>query len=394
MTPLPPDNAPLDLLRVLLVVNSDRYFLSHRVPMAAALRSAGALVTVAGGGTGLEEEVAQAGFEFQPIPFDRTGTSPVADLRTVIALYRLCRRIRPAVVHNIAVKASLVGSLAGQAAGVPHVVNSITGLGYLFTSTDRRAAVVRGVIAPLFRRIGRSPRVAWVFFNRDDQAQFMAWRFASASRSFVIPGSGVDTNHFMPGPPRETGSVLMCSRLLRDKGIGELVEAMRRLRGQGIMPRVIVAGDPDPLNPHSIPPAEVAAWVAEGVIECPGFVADTRPLLAGAAIAVLPSWREGIPLFLLEALAAGLPVVTTDVPGCREVIIHGEQGLLVPCRDAGALAGALQQLLLDRDLRAAMGQRARRRAEEHFSNEVVAREIVELYRRIVGRGAGAQPGIR
>jgi glycosyltransferase involved in cell wall biosynthesis len=194
-----------------------------------------------------------------------------------------------------------------------------------------------------------------------------------------INGSGVDLTRFVPSPePAGPPMVLFPARLLRDKGLLEFIAAARDLRQHDIDARFVLAGAPD-LNPTSVSHAEVNSWVQEGVVECLGWVEDMAPLMAAAAIVCLPSYREGLPKALAEAAAAGRPIVATDVPGCRAVVDHGHNGLLVPPRDAAALADALRQLLADPERRRAMGAQGRRRAQREFSVETVIQKTLALY---------------
>jgi glycosyltransferase involved in cell wall biosynthesis len=171
----------------------------------------------------------------------------------------------------------------------------------------------------------------------------------------------------------------MCARLLRDKGIYELIAAGRQLYSEGLTFRLVIAGSPDSSNPNSCSEAEIAEWKKEPWLDLPGFVRDTKKLLTNASIAVLPSYREGMPLFLLEAMAAGLPIVTTDVPGCRETVPDNQTGRLVKVKDRGSLAQALRELIKDSSLRKEMGKVSRRLAATHFSKDHVSAETLALY---------------
>jgi glycosyltransferase involved in cell wall biosynthesis len=375
---------------VLLVVNKDWYFLSHRLPLATSLRDAGAKVTIAAGPTGREAEIVNLGFGFRALSFDRGGVNPLHELRTIIDLYRVIRSEKPDFVHNIAIKATLYGSIAARLAGAKAIINTVTGLGYLFTTTSTSGVVLRSFVAPFFRLACRFRKVSFVFFNEDDRKTFCQLGFTTETASTVIPGSGVDVSSFeLADPSREPPTIVMCSRLLLDKGLRELVAAVRILRREGLTFRVIVAGERDSSNPRVVSEEELAGWVKDGLIEAPGFIKDTKTLLSKASIAVLPSYREGMPLFLLEALAAGLPIVTTDVPGCRATLMPGGNGELLAAKDPGALSAALRSLITDPGKRARFGKASRRMATERFAKEIVNNQTIALYEeRLVAQSTG------
>jgi len=368
--------------RLLYVVSEDWYFLSHRLPMARAARDAGFEVHVAtnvkDGAAAIEAEQ----FILHPTPFARGRLSPNASLPTIMALRRIHRAVAPAVTHHVSLQPSVLGLIA--ALGRPTAcVNAITGLGYSFTSTTAKAKVVKfaidAVLRLLFDRVGMVNLVQ----NDDDRAALIALGIAK-SRIALIAGSGVDVARLVPLPePAGPPTVAFVGRLLNDKGIRTLVEAHRLLRRRGMQVQLLIAGTPDPANPASVTAEEAASWNREQGISWLGHVADISGFWARAHIAVLSSRREGLPLSLLEAAACGRAMVATDVPGCREIVIPGETGLLVPVDDAPALADAIDQLLRDPQLRRQCAAAARRLVVQKFSADVVGRQIVALYRKLL-----------
>ena len=369
--------------RLLYVVTEDWFFLSHRLPMARAARAAGFEVhvatNVADGAAAIERE----GFILHPVRFARGRLAPFATLATILALRRLHREIMPALVHHVALQATILGSLA--ALGLPAArVNAITGLGYAFISDAPKARLMRAVIGPLLRfLLGRDRSVALVQ-NPDDRA-LLAGLGIAADRIVLIPGSGVDVDRLVP-MPEPPGAVTLgfVGRLLDDKGIRPLVAAHRLLRARGSDVALLIAGTPDPANPASVAPAEAEAWGREPGITWLGHVDDIATVWARAHVAVLPSRREGLPKSLLEAAACGRPMVATDVPGCREVALPNETGLLVPPDDPPALAAAIETLARSPELRARFGGAARRLAEERFSAAAIGQAVTALYLRLVG----------
>ena len=295
-------------------------------------------------------------------------------------LVSLYRREKPDIVHHVAMKPVIYGSLAALLARVPRIVNALAGLGYIFTSTHVRARLMRMPVRLALRRLLSAGQGRTIVQNPDDRRTLRELGIPE-TRIAVIPGSGVDVHRFHPVPEPE-GPVVVCmvSRMLWDKGVGELAAAARRLKAEAASLRVWLVGPPDPENPASISEGQLGQWVEEGILEWLGPQADVAAIWQRAHIAVLPSYREGLPKSLLEAAASGRPMVATDVPGCREIVKENETGLLVPARDPGALAAALSRLAGDAALRRRLGAAARERAVERFSQERIARETLALYR--------------
>ncbi len=371
--------------RLLYLVTEDWYFCSHRLPMARAARDAGAEVVVATRDTGQRQEIEAEGFRMVPLSWSRGGASPLGELRALWDVIRVYRRERPALAHHVAMKPILYGSIAGWLAGVPAVVNAATGLGYFFISgAGLKTRLVRAAL-----RFGLNRPTSTVLAqNEQDAATLREEGLLHHGRVAVIRGSGVDVAAFQPGAESEgRPKAALVARMLWDKGVGELVEAARLLRARGVALDVDLVGPVDPENPRGIPDAQLQAWTADGVVRWRGPVRDIAGLWRDTAIAVLPSYREGLPKSLLEAAAAGRALVAADVPGCREIVRHRETGLLVPARDPEALADALSELAQDPDLRARLGAAARELAEQAFSQDLIADETLALYRRLLPSGA-------
>ncbi|WP_425403280.1 glycosyltransferase family 4 protein [Hwanghaeella sp.] len=368
---------------LLFLVSEDWYFCSHRLPIARAARDAGMKVAVACRVRKHGEAIRNEGFALYPIRLNRSGRNPFADIGSILALRKLYRRVRPDIVHQVAVKPVLYGSVAAWLAGVPHVVNAMAGLGFVFISKGAFATLVRPALAAAFRILLNRRNTRLILQNGDDSALFQSRIGVSSDRIAIIRGSGVDTNTFTPSPePAGPITVSCVSRMLWDKGIGELVDAARLLRrsGKDIVVRLIGPTDD---NPASIPQEMLDAWRAEGIVDIAGPTTDVAAVYAGSHIAVLPSYREGLPKSLLEAAACGLPMVATDVPGCREVCRNGETGILVPVREAEPLAAALERLAEDEALRKTYGIAARRAAEEEFAEPVITEQTLVLYEAIL-----------
>lgn len=375
--------------RVAFFVTVDWYFASHYLALASALRDAGYAVSVITGVDGYGERIRAAGIDLVPLRISRKGMHPIAELKSLLQLIRVLRHLRPDLLHNIAQKPVLYGSLAARIAGVPAVISALPGLGWLFTSNTPRARLGRGLVLLGYRRLLRSRHVRVLVQNDTDRADLK--RLAGLD-AILIPGSGVDLMRYTPHPPAPLPvTIMLASRLLWDKGIGELVEAMRLLRGRGVVCRCCLIGEPDDGNPASVTRDWLERRVAEGVIEWWGYCEDMAAVLRGAHIACLPSYREGMPKFLLEASAAGLPLIATDVPGCRDIVQPEINGLLVAPRSATALADGLQRLIDDAELRTRLGTRARAIAEARFGSERIADLVKAVYAELLATCPPARP---
>ena len=277
----------------------------------------------------------------------------------------------------------LYGTIAAKLSGIRAVVNAVTGLGPVFLGTDWKARVMRPPLKWFYRTVLTARRVRVVFQNQDDLQTFTHLHLVMPDRTILIRGSGVDLQRFSPRPshPDEppTPIVLFASRLIREKGIEEFVEAARLLKRRQVKAVFQVAGSPDPGNHSSVSLGNLKSWQEEGLVDLLGHVDEVDDLIAHASLVVLPSYREGTPRILLEAAAMGKPIVATDVPGCREAVVHGENGLLVPARNASALAEAIEFLLRDPALRAKMGENGRRKMIQEFDCEDVARRTGQVY---------------
>jgi glycosyltransferase involved in cell wall biosynthesis len=365
---------------LLFLVTEDWYFCSHRLPLARAAIADGFRVTVVTRVARHGDEIRATGIELIPMDLRRRSMNPVEAARTIFELARIYRKVRPDIAHHVALKPVLYGSIAARLARVRAVVNAVAGMGYVFSSTDFKARLLRPAITAAFRALLNAKNSRLIVQNPDDRALLIARGIVDAERVRLIRGSGVDTTVFLPSPePSGTPIVMLASRLLRDKGVLEFIEAAKKLSAEKVAARFVLVGTPDPENPASISPAQLKDLIGD-VVEWWGVRDDMPRVLAEASVVCLPSYREGLPKVLLEAAACGRPIVATDVPGCREVVIGGESGLLVPARDADALATAIKTLLGNPLMRAAMGARGRHLAEEEFSVERIAEETIHVYR--------------
>jgi len=374
-------------MKILLFANTDWYLYNFRLALAQNLRRRGVEVVLASPPGPYGERLNALGLRWIAVPLQRRSLGPLREARLLFWLCRLLRRERPDLVHGFTIKCAVYASLAARVSGVPACIAAITGLGYVFTSDEARARLLRPVVRLLLRQALTGARRRLVLQNADDRALFLQARLVDAAAVRLIPSSGVDLTRFAPAPRRaEAGAplrVLLAARLLWDKGLAEYAEAARRLRADGRRIRFLLAGAPDAGNPASADAAVIERWHAAGDIEWLGHVEDVPALLRGIDAAVLPSYREGLPRSLIEAAACGLALVTTDVPGCRDVVRDGVDGLLVPVRNAGALARAIARLDDDRALLQRLGEAARRRVAAEYAVERVNARTLEVYRELL-----------
>jgi glycosyltransferase involved in cell wall biosynthesis len=374
--------------KAVLVISEDWYFLSHRLELAQFLQRAGWSITVVTRVNKAEDaaRITAAGLRLVPLPLERGRMFALGDLAYLWRLFRLYRRERPALVHHVAMKPILYGSMA--ALGVPRagVVNALAGLGYLFTQTGGRVRLARKLVLAVFRRLFARTRTRVIVQNAEDHALFRDRIGVPEENLRIVRGAGVDPARHRPVAhgARARPVAAMAARVLRDKGVPEFAEAARRLRADGHDVRCVIAGGLDAENPNSLTNEEIHALHAEGAVEWLGHQGDVAAIYGAADIAVLPSHREGLPKSLLEAMACGLPIVATDTSGCREVVADGVNGLLVPVRDARALADAILRLARDPALRARMGAAGRARVEREFAQEIVFRETEAIYEEVAG----------
>jgi glycosyltransferase involved in cell wall biosynthesis len=376
-------------LKILLFANTEWYLYNFRRSTAQALRDAGHEVILVSPPGPYGEKLRDLGFRWIPAPMQRRSLNPLRELVLVMWLRRLFARERVDLVHSFTIKCAVYGSLAARLAGIPARVNAVAGMGYVFTSNALKARLLRPVVRSLMRLALDGHGARLILQNPDDVALFARAQLVDSASVRLIPGSGVDCRRFVPAASRTGGQpfrVLLAARLLWDKGLAEFVEAARQLRALGRDIEFLLAGDPDPGNPAAVAEATVRGWVDDGLIRWLGHVDNMPALFQTVDAVVLPSYREGLPKGLIEAGACALPLVTTDVPGCREVVTDDVDGLLVPVKDAAALAKAIDRLLGDPTLCARLGAAAREKALAEFDERIVVERTVAVYRELVSHG--------
>jgi len=368
--------------RLLFVVNADWFFVSHRLALARAMVQRGYEVHLASGWTSDEAQrtIESARVKFHPLAINRSGTSPRVEFEAMLALFRLYRVVRPDIVHHVTIKPVIYGGCLARVMRVPRVVAAIPGLGYSFSRPGLKGWLIRKCLLGLYRLAFGYPHCRVIFQNVEQRDMFVKSRIVPEWRTVVIRGSGVDTREFLPNPePVGRIRVMLAARMLREKGVREFMQAAAELKSRGVDAVFALVGDVDEHNPGSLDRATLRSWCDSGVVVWHGFSDQMAEEMAKCHIVCLPSYAEGLPKVLLEAAAAARPIVATDIPGCRDIARHGENALLVPPRDAHALADALEELIRDGELRRRFGRRGRDLVEREFSIERVIEQNAELY---------------
>lgn len=367
----------------LIIASYAPSLLGFRAPLISALQARGLLVHVAAPdlahGDSLRIELEKKGLVVHNIPLRRTGTDPLADLHGLWHLWRLMRRVTPHFVLGYTIKPVIYGMVAAWLARVPRRFALITGLGYTFSEhpSSTRRGNVRALVKTLYSiALLRTHKV--FFQNPDDEALFRHLNLMPAeTKSVVVNGSGVDLDEFAVVPqPNGEIRFLLIARLLGDKGVRQYIEAARRIRAQYPAVRFTLVGWID-TNPDSVSHHELDQWVREGIVEYLGQLADVRPAIANSHVYVLPSYREGTPRTVLEAMAMGRAIITTDAPGCKETVIEGYSGFLVPIKSVDALEEAMLKFVDNPGLSNRMGQNARKVAEDKYDVRKVNASMIK-----------------
>jgi glycosyltransferase involved in cell wall biosynthesis len=382
--------------KVLLVANTSWYLYNFRMPLIRDLRERGYQVALVAPHDSHTLLLEAEGFTVHPWLVARSSVNPLAEAHALVDLLRIYRREKPDLVHHFTIKACLYGTIAAKGARVYRVINAVTGLGHVFLGTRKRSRLLRKAIKPVYKAAFKARRATVVFQNAEDQEKLIQLGITDDDRARLIRGSGVDIEHFQPaadsaGHLHTPLQLLFPSRLIREKGTSELLDACQQLWNEGVPLELLVAGSLDTGNRSALSPAEFAAIQAEPRIRCLGHVTDMAALYAASDIVVLPSWREGLSRALIEAAAMERPIITTDVPGCRDVVDHGRSGLLVPLHDARSIALAIRLLLDNPDLARRFGKAARQKVVAEFQVSLVNESTLSHYERLLAAPLDRKP---
>ena len=375
-------------MKILYVVTEDWYFLSHRLPLALRAIEDGYEVVIATRISKYRDFFEQKGMRVVNLRYmRRSSLNPLLEL---VALFELCwifLKERPDLVHLVALKPVIYGSLASRIIGVRCKVYALGGLGFIFSSKNRIAKILRPVLVWLFGFIFNEKGSILILQNLDDYSLMEGLARVKARNLRLIPSAGVDMDQYLPSEiPEGTPIVMLASRLLWDKGVGEFVSAAKILHEQGVSCRFVLVGAPDPENPHSVPMEQIEEWKKSGVIEWWGRCDDMSAVLSQASVVCLPSYYgEGIPKVLVETMACARPIITTKMPGCRELVRSDKNGFLVNPRDPAALANALALILSNKSLCQKMGWEGRKIAVSEYSLLQVVGDTFRLYEYLLGK---------
>ncbi len=371
--------------KILFVVNSPDFFLSHRLPLAIAARDHGYEVHVATMPGESVSEIMRLGLQHHSLKITRSGQKIPGELNGFFSMFKLFRDLKPALVHLVTIKPVIYGGIAARLGKVGGVVSAVSGLGFVFISKSFKATITRILVKFLYRVAFGKENLRVIFQNETDRNTFINQKLVADRKTILIRGSGVDLSTFpLVSEPANMPRVVMASRLLVDKGVNEFIEACKVLKQRSVQAEFWIVGDVDPENPSSLTESDLVKIKQEGFVHVEGFSNDISSLFQSANLVVLPSYREGLPKVLVEAAAAGRAVITTDVPGCRDAIEPNISGLLVPVKDSGALASAIERLINDADLRKRMGLAGRELAEREFAIDKIVAQHLDIYKQLIG----------
>jgi len=367
--------------KILFFITEDWFVCSHWLPLIEGAKDSGYEVVVVTRTNKHAEKIQQHGVRVIPFEISRRGSNLFREIGTIRRLAAIYRREKPDMVQHIAMKPILYGSFLSHLMRIPHTVNWVAGMGWLFVSNNRRAKILQLAVRNVLGWLLRGTSV--IVENLDDKAIISGLGIAK-QHIHLVRGAGVDTLEYAPTPePEALQLVVLPARMLWDKGVGEFVDAAKQLRHRGVNARFVLVGDPDEGNPASVSEDQLLAWQNEGAVEWWGRREDMPVVYAQSNIVCLPSYREGLPKALLEAASCARAIVATNVPGCRDIVRDGDNGLLVEARDAKALADALAKLLSNPKLCQQMGQRGRERVLHEFSQERIVGQVLAIYREVL-----------
>lgn len=367
-------------MNLLFFITEDWFFYSHFLNRALGAQHKGYNVSVITHTNEHWNELSSLGINIIHLNLSRRSSNPIKEFKIILELIRIFRKYKPDIVQNIALKPIIYGTIASFFSDVPVLINAPVGLGYAFSSKEKKAAFIKLFILSAYRFLLNQPKSYVIMENSDDYKMMKQKKFINSKRSILIRGAGVDTSKFVQkSEPIGDNIVILASRLLWDKGILEFVEAAKILQIEKLKCRMILIGKPDPENPASIPEKTLYYWHSRNIIEFWGYRENMPEIFAQSNIIVLPSYREGLPKVLIEAASCGRAIIATDVPGCREIVRHNDNGILIPPRDSRSLAEAIRYLIDNPNIRKNMGKRGREIVISEFSEEIVVNKTMELY---------------
>lgn len=373
--------------RVLFITNSAEFFLSHRLSLATAARDYGYDVHVAVPSDSSIERIRALGFTVHEIALKRKSINPFSEAVALMSIRRIIKKVAPDILHNLTIKPVIYGTMVACFQKDTKVVNTITGLGYIFIKRGRVAAFLRSAVMSVYKSIFKREQLRVIFQNNDDHRMFIENKVIDAKKAVIIRGSGVNVAEYTPRAEHVLYEgypvILLAGRMLWHKGVKEYVDAAYLLKQRNVKARFVLVGPVDEGNRAGISKEQLMKWNEEDFLEWWGQVDNMAEIICKSSIVCLPSYGEGVPKILIEAASCAKPIVATDVPGCREIVQHHVNGLLVPARDSHALADALEQLLENEALQDEMGRAGRHKVVEQFSDRIVNESTIGIYNELL-----------
>lgn len=368
--------------KLLFFVTEDWYFCSHRLHLAVAAKNAGLDVVVVTRVQSHGEVIQSHGLKLVAFNISRRGLNPLSELLSILKLLKIYKSEMPDIVHHVALKPVIYGTLCARLLSIPSIINALAGMGFLFVSKKLKARILRPIVERLFKGLFNAPQVKVILQNPDDLYLLTHKKILPIEQAILIKGSGVNTEEFYFSDEDEGApNVILASRMLWDKGVGDFVEAARILSNEGVGAKFVLIGSGDGDNPNSISEQQLIKWQQEGVVEWWGKRTDMPDIFSKSHIVCLPSsYGEGVPKVLIEAASSGRAIVTTNTPGCKEIVKHNENGLLVPVKNPKELSIALKKLILNKSIRVEMGKKGRAFVEADFSIDNVINKTLFLYK--------------
>lgn len=367
--------------KIIFVANTTWYLYNFRLPLLKELIHRGYTVFALAPYDSYVKHFKEYGIKHIDIQITRSGINPFTDLNLLQKFVSIYKKYKPDIVQHFTVKPVIYGTIAARISHIKYIYNMVPGMGYVFTGTSFKKFWIQRIVRHLYRRTMIFSQ--HVFFqNKDDRNYFLEHNMIDKQKTSVIPGTGVDTDKFSPGKQekKEGTTFIIAARMLWDKGIREFVDAAHTIKKKYRNVTFWLLGPVDLQNPKGISPAQLEKWNREGIVKYLGMTDNVKSYLKKADVIVLPSYyREGIPLSLLEGAAMGMPIITTDSTGCREVVEDGINGYLVPIKDSTKLASAMEKFIVNPDLISRMGKASRRMAIQRFDSKKVVKGILKYY---------------
>lgn len=371
----------MDHKKIVFVANTSWYLYNFRLSLLKEMVASGWKVFAIAPQDKYSQYFEIHGISFVRLKISRRGINPFKELLTIWRIYVVYNRIQPDFIHHFTSKVAIYGSFAARLAGIKNVVSSITGLGYTFINKGILRFIVRAMYKVAFKGVSRV-----IFQNSNDKEMFLRYKLISPKKVYLVKGSGVNTEYFAShvndNRLNDNITFALISRMLWDKGVGEFVEAAKSTKRNLPTVKFLLVGSPDYGNPNTVPEKFLKDQNVDGCLEWIEHVDDIKPFIVKSDVVVLPSYREGLPKVLLEAASCGRAIVATDVPGCREIVEHGINGLLVPPKDVNSLAEAMFKLAKDPELRLQMGQNGRKKVLREFDDKIVIKKTMEIYKKV------------